>query len=154
MQTEGTLLTSVGSHKGIFHCDRRTDCWSRVATESTQKHFQPFPCRERDFSFRKPTWYYSFDKRKFVKNLKFCGSIIQGYLKIRIGSMLNLLIIGKLWVQIWKIVKWNVVRSKSHKIRINFTAVRGEYTRTWYCKKNLIMRFRYSQQQEVGRDAV
>ena len=58
------------------------------------------------------------------------------YLKIRITAMLNLLMIGKLKVEIWKIVKWNVVHSKSHKIRINCTAVREEYPRTWYCRKN------------------
>jgi hypothetical protein len=49
--------------------------------------------------------------------------------------------IGKLRVQIWRIVKRNIVHSKSHKIRINCTAVRGAHVRTWYCKKNLIMRF-------------
>jgi hypothetical protein len=68
-------------------------------------------------------------------------TIIQGYLKIRTAAILTFLMIGKLRVQIWRIVKWHVVHSKCHKIRINCTAVREEYIRTWYCKKNLIMRF-------------
>jgi tRNA1(Val) A37 N6-methylase TrmN6 len=68
--------------------------------------------------------------KKVVTILKFDGSIINVYLKIRIAAMLNLLMTWKLRVQVWKTVNWNVVHSKSHKIRINGTAVRGEYTRT------------------------
>jgi hypothetical protein len=54
--------------------------------------------------------------------------------------MLHLLMIGKLRVQILKIVKRDVVHGKSHEIRINCTAVRGEYSRTWYCRENTVER--------------
>jgi CO dehydrogenase/acetyl-CoA synthase beta subunit len=47
VQTEGTLLTSGGSHKGVFHVTGETYCWSRIATESTQKHFQLIPAAKK-----------------------------------------------------------------------------------------------------------
>jgi hypothetical protein len=75
-----------------------------------------------------------FDITHSMKNVvtisKFVGFIIHGELKIGIVVMFHLLMIGKLRVQEWKTAKWNVVHSKSHKIRINGTVVRGEYIRT------------------------